>query len=437
MKVASLRPSSPDQEEIDPFENAFAQALQPRIEDVAVSFLLSDYIRSSHFRYLPELYATNETHGSLQPVVKAVALAGLAQHSGRQEFEAQARKYHVEAVATLKTFLECPENAVTDEVIATVLLLSLFETLTMHKIATLEAWEMHIRGALALLVMRGSKQFTSKFGIDLFNQTSKVIKLFYLQHRRPMPVELQKLTAEAKTHIKPRTMVLLDYAHLIDGFMSLQSDIYHGDVTDPYEIITRSDDLLQLSTVAEASVMPCREQFSHLSARTKYYKLYSTQKPQLNWDPYAHQAWQNLWMARVELNSNVCNQYALIEAMTSTVDPAIGPGPGSSIEAFEHCQAAIEAAENIYAAVDQFFPDDCIPNLAQQRAPDPAAGYFAIWPLHTAGRCRYVDSGFRNKVVAKLHYIAAVMNLPQANSAAEHLELGVSPENWMHIYHVF
>lgn len=105
--------------------------------------------------------------------------------------------------------------------------------------------------------------------------------MFYLQHRLKMPVELQKLTAEAKTYVKPRTMVLLDYAHLIDGFMNLMSDLYHGDVTDPYEIISRADHLLHLTNVAETRAMPSREQFSRLSARTKYFR-HSTQKSELN-----------------------------------------------------------------------------------------------------------------------------------------------------------
>lgn len=137
-------------------------------------------------------------------------------------------------------------------------------------------------------------------------------------------------------------------------------------------------------------------------------------------------------MARVELNSHVCDQYAIIEAMSGE-DPAMGPG--SSVEAFEHHQNAIEAAEDIFAAVEHFFPE-YNPNMAQI-PPDPAAGCFSIWPLHTAGSCRYVDRGFRNKVIAKLDYIAALMNLPQAHEAAELLRSGVCPENWMHIYHVF
>lgn len=397
--------------------------MRPKLEVIAVNFLLDDYLRSSHFRYIQQLYSYGHDQKCLDLVVKAVGIASLAARTGQHDLQIRAREYHIKGVNTLKTALEDQQRATTDEVLAAVLLLSLYETLNRHTTADMEAWGSHIRGALALLTLRGTAQFTSRFGLIIFTQTSKMIMMFCIQNRLKMPPELQKLTAVAQNHRDGGLHGVLDAAQFVEDFVELKADVTNG-VLSSSTIIIRAQ--RQLNLMNDFITL-----FYNFSTRPS--DIARTETP---WSsPYQFQAWSNIRMAQMELNTIMCTEHRRLHSLHGPCSTTPSP----------YCRNVIQAAEDIYHVVSQLFPEPPphhhgdSPTPTPPRPPqnqDPAAGYFSIWPLHNAGSCRCVDASFRTRVVAKLEHVAAVTALPQAQAAAETLAAG-SAEHWMHVYHVF
>lgn len=99
---------------------------------------------------------------------EACALASLNNRVGnRNHFEKQALGKYTKALSTIFAALRDQEAMKEDATLATVLLLGLFENITAKTMGIL-AWGSHIEGAIHLVRARGSKQFQTKVGRDMF-----------------------------------------------------------------------------------------------------------------------------------------------------------------------------------------------------------------------------------------------------------------------------
>lgn len=397
-------------------EDGPARWLSPTLESIAVHFLLDDYLRSSHFKYLPALYSTCHTETSLDLLLKAAAFSSLSQRSNRPELETQARQYHAKGVTEVRFALTQPKRAVTDEVLAAVLLLTLYETLNTSTPATLSAWSTHAQGALALLVLRGNAQFATKAGKAMFMQVSKMAMMFCIRCRVRVPEELRALMHDNQTHRDNAFQTRnLHGGTFFEDFVAFNADMAAGVLVDAWDIIAHGDGLLERLEQTMLT-LPFQEQYYRISERSK--------KPGPGpWSPYAAQVWANAWMAQLALYEIMGRKYQSL-----------------GLPANLHQLGAIRAAEDIYVTVEQLFPSSPIISGTSVPGPgtlDPAAGFFSIWPLFNAGSSWCVDAEFREKVIGKLQYIGALLALPQAKKAAQTLADGYSQEDWMHMYHVF
>jgi len=104
---------------------------------------------------------------ALQTSTAAFFAARVAQSNNDKNFAQQCRSMYVESLKQLQIAMACPRARLSDETLAACMALSLYE-LTGGEGATGSAYMAHMRGAMALLELRGPDASASPLGHSLF-----------------------------------------------------------------------------------------------------------------------------------------------------------------------------------------------------------------------------------------------------------------------------
>jgi hypothetical protein len=417
---------------ISPYDFQLVVDGHQAIEETGVSFLLRDFVEGSHFAYLPDFFSESRDHRVLLPVIKAVGVASLGQQSGRLELHEQARILYGEAISATNKALQDVDTARTDEVLGSILLLSLYETLACRKTElSVQAWQTHIQGALALLTLRGHEQFSTKFGMQLFKQIATCIRIYCLHNALHVPQLLHNLTQIARQYASPKDMAF-EHLDCVLPFIDLRAE---NTLIAAESLYSKIPSHFNFETVVHTK--RCPEVYG-----THYFRFV---------DHHAAQMWNLTWMTILDLNRIKLRQ--LEKLFTSALEAGVWNSELTTQMAVAR-QAMVDGALNVCASVPQFFPpadSDDIQNCPERAlnspspssAPvtgcprQPAVGYFLIWPLFLAGASAEAPIGVREYVANRLRHIGEVMKLPQALQAAELLNRNMSNESFLSVYHVF
>jgi len=99
------------------------------ITSQAINFFLSSFVEASHFEYLRQVYDPVSDQGPLTATTQSAAIASLAVQLREPRLMHVARKRYSNALALTNVALRCPEDAVQNSTLISVLLLGLFEAL--------------------------------------------------------------------------------------------------------------------------------------------------------------------------------------------------------------------------------------------------------------------------------------------------------------------
>lgn len=412
---------------LDP--TAVPASLNQLVEDVASNFLLGTYIPGSYFDYLPALYLTNHTQ-VLTSAVNAVGLVRLSLEVSRPELRNQAQKHFVHAVSQINQALQDVKVAATDDLLASILLLSLYETLTSGSETNVELWTAHIHGALALVAQRGHEQFETECGVQMFKQIGASIRISCLRHATKIPQQLLELTELAQPYILPTDIYFL-LPLVGEPFADLRADMAAGILSEPHETITRTKEVIWgIDQFISKLPSDCFYDtiFIHgLHARVfgDYYYRFK--------DHCLTRMWVTIWLGKLYLWAIIHEQSMMISETSSPFDE----NTASTMAQMRECQHhIIEAITHICASVPQLF------NLAGEGSGTrlhtcPAAmSYFMIWPLFTAGSSPFIKPSMKEYILSRLQDISKDFKLPQAYNAAQMLLQGDTSRDWMHVYHV-
>lgn len=151
-------------------------------EERAICFFFDQYTCSSdagqcisHLGFLPSLYALcrdvgekecSASSASLRLAVDATALVTLSNEIREPSLIVKARYLYGMALQRLRQALESRTQAVRDETLASVVLLSMFEDITGERNGLASS---HTVGLELLMKLRGVSQFCHAQGRDLFN----------------------------------------------------------------------------------------------------------------------------------------------------------------------------------------------------------------------------------------------------------------------------
>jgi hypothetical protein len=395
-----------------PIKTGLPPALQWPVEDIAVSHALGNYLCGSHFNYMPALYASSTKSPLLRSALTAVGLAAVSQRVKCHELEKACSLRYLDAINKTNSALRSAKAVANDDVLGSIMLLALFETLRSHTTNQAKAWNTHVQGALALVTLRGPAQLQTQLGRALFKQVSDSVSVYCVQNFQRVPVHLRRLAALVSNSIDTN----FGFDAIVDDFTNLRADLVGSIAISPTEVVVRAKQILRrleyITTMLPFSWLPqvMRVTKSETVVYGNYYYKYT--------DQATAQLWNTIWMTKVLLNSLIRDQ------VTRAIDSnlmALSSERGLAGLADTAQKDAIAAADAICASVPSFFPptaDKC----SQERPAEIACGYFLIWPLFVVGSCSLVPIAMKGYVIERLTYISTSLALPQARKAAAALE---------------
>ncbi|KAF4510167.1 hypothetical protein G6O67_002079 [Ophiocordyceps sinensis] len=153
-------------------------SLLPPLEDVASCHFISNYVliprqglitTRGWLEFVVPLLKQDPPIPHFKHAFNACATASLNNRVGTgNDFERQALGHYTKALAATFTALRDPDMVKHDATLASILLLSLFESITAKSLGMF-AWSSHIEGAIELVKTRGPEQLKTKTGSDLFS----------------------------------------------------------------------------------------------------------------------------------------------------------------------------------------------------------------------------------------------------------------------------
>lgn len=395
---------------------------------MAVVFLLNEYTRGSQFGYyLPDLYSKCEATSVLSSTMKAVGLASLSLYKTQPELRDIALRFYAEAITEVNHALQSQEAARGDDVLASIMLLSLYEALTLRRPTNTEAWSTHVHGAMSLVALRGREQLQSKIGLELFRQTTNGIKLFCIQHRTRIPDQLRQMLALVVSDTDSADVAFVRPS-ATEAFSDLRADVAEGVVSEPDDIVARCEVVLQLVEDSLLSRSPSQEYDKVMDFEPS---VAGHRRFHLNFkDHLIAQTWNTGWMAKMALNFMIYEQELRISKQPDLSTQIRKYHGDESVRTLRVREETTELAEHICATIPENF--HWIPQHASV-----SKGYSLIWPLFAAGANPLVATSIKDYIISQLEYIATEFKLPQAQWARDMLVAGTSSETWMHMYHIF
>ncbi|KAL2042764.1 hypothetical protein N7G274_004523 [Stereocaulon virgatum] len=163
--------------------------------------------------YIPKIYNLTSSYSELPAIIQAIGMAGIANLQSSSEPMMIARRKHTACLRALNSSLQDPKTATSDATFMTVMLLSLYETITGFSPQSLKSWVNHINGATAIMRLRGKASLQTVVGRHLFSLLRIQIVVDCIQRRALIPpeiIEWSEYVIEMETNI--------DYRHEQETF---------------------------------------------------------------------------------------------------------------------------------------------------------------------------------------------------------------------------
>ena len=235
---------SPNQHQNSTMALTSLRSWSPSGDEQATAFFLSNFVLGAdgptegHLEHI--LQVNYEVDEYLLASMKAVGFAGLSGSFHDPALLVNARKHYVTAVRRTNVALRSPNQIKRDSTLLTVLVLSLFERVAGGDSESLIDYEHHVKGAAAILKIRGREQLNSPGGRRMFIQVTSNLLSYCMLQEMHIPVPILELREEPLIRAdvaKLESMQVLDMAITSVEFIASVKD---GTITDPSYIVARA-----------------------------------------------------------------------------------------------------------------------------------------------------------------------------------------------------
>ncbi|KAK3686352.1 hypothetical protein LTR37_019895 [Vermiconidia calcicola] len=234
------------------FDTIFS--IRPTLEERATCHFFFHYIIGIHppadgaLDNLSVLYKANVVDETLATAVRAVSLASYANHMRSSELTDKSRYQYTRAISLANSALSCPESAVENTTLLSVMILGMFEVIGGRSQRSVKAWLEHVRGSAALIKLRGYEQLNTLIGRRLFLQAMTGILTSCIQLMIAIPENLMEMTRRLPDVMNfqedwVRRSIKLHLAML--EVNQLRAAIAKGTITDRHAILAQAVELNQ------------------------------------------------------------------------------------------------------------------------------------------------------------------------------------------------
>lgn len=219
---------------------------QPLIspDDLGINFFMRQYVgaspKSSQFGFLPNYYFTEGFgYAELEQSLKAVGLAGYAKDNRRPELLPRATKSYISAVRDINKALSHPTSAVREATLISVLLLAMFEVMTLPRASGLENLTKHLRGAVTIACMCLKQEKVTEITQKLLVTVVQSAVMDSWIQNVPLPPELLALRKGMRSRSDAESN-RPEFLDLIVELVEFRTAVDRGDSIRPADVISEA-----------------------------------------------------------------------------------------------------------------------------------------------------------------------------------------------------
>lgn len=358
----------------------------------------------------------------------SVGTAMLSRVRRSKELELAAEREYGHAL-TLLTRAVCNEKeSKANQTLSAVLLLAIFEVITSRSIMSIEKWTNHIKGAAALLELRGPEHLQSEEGLKLFVQLRFQIITSCLQRGMVVPESLLECTKIAM-YLRPQIDAYCDRLICIAGRLSnLRAGIIHS------KTLTDANETLSAAYAVEAELLA----WVAAGPPDFLYKTYDCSSVEewvkmFGYKPFPYNkqyhVYRDLWICHT-WNQYRCARIIVCEIILSCLRrlSAASPTMAMSKELQNHCarirNVTRELASDICASAAYHLGVEGAPGSAFTVPTNYCyvGGMLLLWPLTLAGGTEPIDHPLRVWIRNCLRLIGHSIGIDQALALIDVLE---------------
>ncbi|KAH8801680.1 hypothetical protein F5884DRAFT_524046 [Xylogone sp. PMI_703] len=427
-------------------------AIVPTTEQRGTSFFVNNFVAphswpsQGHFSFLDEVCRKDGLDEWLMHGMAAVGLACQANSTKSTHLMYQARKEYTAALRATNNALRS-SDATKDSTLLTIMVLSIFETVTGKKESSMKAWAEHLSGAAELIKLRGDSQLKTQVGYGMFLQITSHYMIACMQRDVPLPPDLARLRTKAIKQLNgsvPATPLLA----AVDRFTAFRAAMKSGTLAGPESILREG---LAIDGLF-ASV------FKDVEREWFYETVYTDTDPEviyngrydIYYDYWVAQIWNSVRACRLLLNERIRGQLligfasvpplflseeytALLQTTTETilqmrdeilysVPQHIGYVTRKPFTRPSGSVSTIPTRNTNSSSPPDYSASPSILDWRPKEGPViAAAGYFLLWPLFVSGLTRLTSPEVRELTIERLRYVADVMGMQQAHACADYL----------------
>lgn len=456
--------------------NSLGAALPSSLSERGTTYFVNNFVAGQsgpshgHFNYLTELCRNGGMDETLSSSMTAVGLAACSNRSHSPELLGEARREYVVALRRVNSALLSPTDALKDSTLLSIMILTIYETVTCTNQLSQKAWTEHINGASTLLKVRGPGQFKTRVGIGLFMQTSSHLLISAVKREIPMPPEIVALRAQVRQRLNPIDPAFR-FVAIIDRFAKFRADIRSRQLGNSSNIIrvavSIDEDLVQVFT----NVPPGWEYETAVDHENKAPHVVYNGKYDIYYDYWIARIWNSMRNVRMLLNEVIrqhilegfrstpplftdesyTSQFqlstnALVEmrdGILRSIPQCLGyvtRKPSSWLRSTSASAKKSKTSSSAPSSTDPFaslypeqeFNSNCHPDNITPDAPSlsatpnpshPAIGaYFLVWPLYIAGVSRFTIPSQRAFILSCLRRLYTDLGIAQGNALATYME---------------
>ncbi|OJI84882.1 hypothetical protein ASPTUDRAFT_188979 [Aspergillus tubingensis CBS 134.48] len=368
--------------------------------------------------------ASATSHEALMTSLASVGIAMISRIRKSEPMKIAAEKEYGNALQLLTTAVADQQQAKNNATLAAVLMLAIFEVITSRGSRFIDSWTNHIRGAVALLELRGVEQLQDPDGLQLFLQLRYQIIIGCLQREARVPDSVLHCVKVAM-FLRPHTVAYGDrLINIMGRLANLRADIKE-------KILTDRKKMLESAYAIEAELMSW---LTSLPGNFPYATI-DDPWPTLNWGPKpynnVYHVYTDFWIC------NSWNQYRVARIITSdlilTCIRELNSGSPLPADLVTHTSqirnTARQLASDICASVPYYFTDSVFKLATGQaemssRYEIPSQqgfvrGLVLLWPLSMAAATRGLNHPLRHWVLDCLQLIGHGMGIDQALALIE------------------
>lgn len=273
------------------------RSLGPTLEERATSFFVSNYVigvKGPTRGHLESLETTYHFDDNLMASIKAVGLAGFANVERSSDVMKEARKEYSAALRLTNLALRSSRDAKKDSTLLSIMILSIYETVAGTNQKSLKSWAEHIRGAAALVKLRGPEQLSTPEGRRLVIQVTTNLLISCIQRELPLPDYILELREDIKKRVDS-TEPAWHVQELMIQFCAFRAATRDGTERDPRWILAKALDIeAAFSTV-----------FMNPPLSWRYETRYNNSDKEHIWNGCYH-VYYDYWVAQIWNGMRTC-----------------------------------------------------------------------------------------------------------------------------------